>query len=98
MGSFTSVHLVDKQEKSCATCGMENNGCCHDDVKVLKIDNAQFLANNLIPASFLNQHFFFFPPTIHPFNLVIPEVTFIPSFQKYYEGLPIRFLNGNFRV
>ena len=46
MGSLASMHIGHKEESGCATCGMKNSGCCHDDVKVLKIDNSQFIAAN----------------------------------------------------
>ena len=26
---------------TCGQCGMENDGCCHDDVKVIKIQDTQ---------------------------------------------------------
>lgn len=40
MKRLVSVNLFEKKAKVCGLCGMDmhdNNGCCHDEVKVLKL-------------------------------------------------------------
>ena len=42
MGHFSSVELYKQPAKSCSTCGMrvKNPKCCHDEVKLIKLQNA----------------------------------------------------------
>jgi hypothetical protein len=44
MGEIADVVLGHKSSDTCGKCGMENQGCCHDDVKVVKIQDAQSVA------------------------------------------------------
>lgn len=40
MKKLVSVHLYETRAKTCGLCGMDmhdNSGCCHDDVKVIKL-------------------------------------------------------------
>lgn len=40
MKKLASVHLFDKFDDECSRCGMithESNGCCHDEIKVVKL-------------------------------------------------------------
>lgn len=41
MGRFASVELYKQPAKSCSTCGMrvKNPKCCHDEVKLIKLQN-----------------------------------------------------------
>lgn len=42
MGELSGVAIGQKDNNSCSNCGMDNKGCCHDDVKVVKLtDNHQ---------------------------------------------------------
>lgn len=44
MKRLVSVHLFEKKAKQCGRCGMsmhEGNGCCHDDVKFVKLTQDQ---------------------------------------------------------
>jgi hypothetical protein len=45
MGEIAEVVLGHKSSDTCGKCGMENQGCCHDDVKVVKIQDSQSLAS-----------------------------------------------------
>jgi len=43
MGEVSGIALGQSQAESCATCGMDNEGCCHDDLDVIKLtDNHQY--------------------------------------------------------
>lgn len=37
MGEVAGVALGSSGADVCGTCGMENDGCCHDDVQVVKL-------------------------------------------------------------
>lgn len=39
MGKVAEVALGHNTNDKCGQCGMENDGCCHDDVKVVKIQD-----------------------------------------------------------
>jgi hypothetical protein len=45
MGEIAEVAFGQKSSDKCGTCGMENEGCCHDDVKVVKIQDSQSLTS-----------------------------------------------------
>ena len=45
MGEIAEVAFGQKSSDKCGKCGMENDGCCHDDVKVVKIQDSQSLAS-----------------------------------------------------
>jgi hypothetical protein len=43
MGEVSDVALWQKDADTCGTCGMDNEGCCHDDQDVIKLtDNHHF--------------------------------------------------------
>lgn len=47
MGEIAEVALGASNDARCDTCGMENDGCCHDDQQVLKLtDNHNYTAAN----------------------------------------------------
>jgi len=45
MGKIATVALGQKSSNKCGKCGMENDGCCHDDVKVVKIQDTQSITS-----------------------------------------------------
>ena len=50
MNRLVSVHLFEKSADVCGRCGMDTyelNGCCHDEVKVIKLEEDQ----NKIPIA-----------------------------------------------
>jgi hypothetical protein len=45
MGKIAEIALGASGSAKCGTCGMENEGCCHDDLQVLKLtENHHFTA------------------------------------------------------
>lgn len=47
MGEVAGVALGASNNATCGTCGMENEGCCHDDLLVIKLtDNHHYTAAN----------------------------------------------------
>ena len=99
MGSFASLSVGEKHGKGCETCGMEDKGCCHDDVKIIKIDGTQKLINTTNDL-FSRQLF------------LIPEQPYFSGYQSFSieklgftsypvplgDGPPIFLMNCNFRI
>jgi hypothetical protein len=47
MGEIADVALGASNDATCDTCGMENEGCCHDDLQVIRLtDNHNYTAAN----------------------------------------------------
>ena len=46
MGRVADIAFGDNESDKCPKCGMENKGCCHDDVKVVKLQDSHQLFNN----------------------------------------------------
>lgn len=47
MGEVAGVALGASNNATCGTCGMENEGCCHDDLQVIKLtENHHYTAAN----------------------------------------------------
>jgi len=68
MGKIYSVDLIKKD--GCSKCGMAaNEGCCNDQLKVIKVkDNHQSISNEISFASaysILNNHYNIFHPVIY---------------------------------
>jgi hypothetical protein len=98
MGDFASVSIGYKDKKGCDKCGMESKGCCHDDVKVIKLDNKA-----IIHAT--NNHSFYQPGlvvfhAIVDHNVGLPLRDFKPAIaiDAFAEDPPIFLLNCNFRI
>jgi hypothetical protein len=83
MKKLASVKLYETTTDVCERCGMdshESNGCCHNEVKVVKLDQDQ----NKIPV------------TLYNFSIVAPEavtpsVFLIAAFEN--AGIQKHFLN-----
>jgi hypothetical protein len=73
MGHLASVEVFAKTQKKCGRCGMEihkSNGCCHDEVEVVKLqadqqktaiasyDIAAIEPVEIIPSEFIAAHFY----------------------------------------
>lgn len=41
MGELAGISIGEKQQEACGYCGMEDAGCCHDLLQVVKLDNSQ---------------------------------------------------------
>ncbi len=41
MGEFAGISIGEKEHQACGYCGMEDAGCCHDLLQVVKIDDSQ---------------------------------------------------------
>jgi hypothetical protein len=45
MGEVAGVAVGQSNADTCGTCGMDNKGCCHDDVNVVKIQDSHSMAS-----------------------------------------------------
>jgi hypothetical protein len=77
---------------------MENKGCCHDDVKVIKLDNnaIRYATNN---NSFYQPGLVVFHAIVYH-NVGLPLRDFKPAIaiDAFAEDPPIFLLNCNFRI
>jgi hypothetical protein len=83
MKKLASVNLFQTSTDVCERCGMdshESNGCCHDEVKVVKLEQDQ----NKIPVTLYNF-------SIAAPEAVIPSVFLIAAFEN--AGIQKHFLN-----
>jgi hypothetical protein len=58
MGEVATVELGHNSQDSCGQCGMDNSGCCHDDVQVVKLcaDQLSAKVNHELPQTVLSRH------------------------------------------
>ena len=57
MGELKSWDLLNTSKNACGTCGMHKangKGCCHDEQKQIKLDNAQQLASLDVQLPFIS--------------------------------------------
>jgi hypothetical protein len=45
MGEVAGVAVGHSNADTCGSCGMDNKGCCHDDVNVVKIQDSHSMAS-----------------------------------------------------
>ena len=45
MGEVAGVAIGHSDADTCGSCGMDNSGCCHDDVSVVKIQDSHAMVN-----------------------------------------------------
>jgi hypothetical protein len=43
MGELAGISIGEKQQEQCGYCGMEDAGCCHDLLQIVKIDDSQLV-------------------------------------------------------
>lgn len=75
MGKVAEVALGHSTSDKCGQCGMENDGCCHDDIKVVKIQDTHSVSS--FHADFVKAHAIaqVYPDFIHSaeiFTLLTP--------------------------
>lgn len=54
MGDFAGLRFGhnNKEVDQCSTCGMKDMGCCHDEPKVIKLDNNQIQQTSIVLSDF----------------------------------------------
>ena len=74
MGDLADVSLGHDTAEKCADCGMDNNGCCHDDVKVFRITDAHGPSSGMAMNKLVS-----FPAILHPLTSRIEPICFEPE-------------------
>ena len=68
MGELAGISIGEKEQEACGYCGMNDAGCCHDLLQVVKLDDSQMLKTSsvLIEDNFLSltQNINFYSPEI----------------------------------
>jgi hypothetical protein len=70
MGEKAGVAIGETNADTCGTCGMDNEGCCHDDVSVVKIQDSHSMATahvDFVKAVAITQKF---PAVFHTESLI----------------------------
>lgn len=65
MGEFAGISIGEKQQEQCGYCGMDDAGCCHDLLQIVKLDNTQ-----LEKASSISLDYKFTPPPTSNFTVI----------------------------
>ena len=103
MGKLVDLNFSHNKDQNCSNCGMketESNGCCEDEKKFLKIDNAQKIADAayqlpLFTSPALTNLFLEFSSVSVPSIMEEHPLNNSPSRQQ---GLPLFILNCVFRI
>ena len=98
MGDFSSISIGHKDKKGCDRCGMENKGCCHDDVKVIKLDNNSIVNERVVHAIYQPVVVVFPTIVIHNFGLQLKNIEPAIAINSFAEDPPLFLLNCNFRI
>jgi hypothetical protein len=67
MGEFAGISIGEKQQEQCGYCGMDDAGCCHDLLQVVKIDDSQLVKTSLVTFDYK----YVVPPIKQTFPIVI---------------------------
>jgi hypothetical protein len=98
MGEFEGISIGEKQQDQCGYCGMEDAGCCHDLMQVVKIDDSQ-----LVKASSVA---FDYKYLVHPTKQTFPIVVLFKQDKNKFSqrtfidpgGPPVYLRNCVFRI
>lgn len=52
MGELAGISIGEKDHEACGYCGMEDAGCCHDLLQVVKLDGTQLEKASNVTADF----------------------------------------------
>ena len=97
MGSIASVSLSHRQSNKCDNCGMEDKGCCHDNQKIIKLDNSHLIQTANVQFKMempeIEHHHF----TLFDIEKSSHSIFSTSSFEKYNKP-PIYLRYCNFRI
>ena len=48
MGELAGVSIGEKEQDACGYCGMDDAGCCHDLLQLVKLDDSQMLKTSSV--------------------------------------------------
>ncbi len=98
MGELAGISIGEKQQEQCGYCGMEDAGCCHDLLQVVKIDDSQLqkASSVIIDCKFVTQ------TEIPTFPILLNNGGEIGYFGSrtfaHLDGPPIYLQNRVFRI
>ena len=84
MGELAGVSIGEKEHEACGYCGMEDAGCCHDLLQVVKLDDSQMLKTSSV---LFEDSFVLLTPNIDPRS---PEILFVRK-EKIKCITPLKF-------
>jgi hypothetical protein len=98
MGEFAGISIGEKQQEQCGYCGMEDAGCCHDLLQVVKIDDSQLLKTSSV--------IFDYKYVVHPTNQTFPIIVLFEEGKNKFSqrtfidpgGPPLYLRNCVFRI
>lgn len=98
MGEFAGISIGEKQQDQCGYCGMEDAGCCHDLMQIVKIDDSQLVKASAVTFGY--KHVFSTPILNLPFVLEQKgeQHKLSQSFTIDPGGPPIYLRNCVFRI
>lgn len=70
MGEVAGYAFGQNDEHLCGVCGMSNEGCCHDDLSVLKVEDDHQIVHSGIVLPWVDIHT---PVTESTFSFKIPS-------------------------
>jgi len=101
MGRFSSMELYKQPAKSCSTCGMrvKNPKCCHDEVKLIKLQNvhqhSSLAYNHDVTQSSLFAAFCYFTTFLENEEAAPNRIIHSPPLPSLRD---VYLLNGVFRI
>ena len=100
MDKLSSLELFGKKSETCSKCGMSNdetNGCCHDDTKVVKLQDDHFASYYFYKLKSITPVITQTPVTASntfPINYSFNHFDYIPPDSKQ----PVYLVNKVFRI
>jgi hypothetical protein len=99
MGDFSGLRFGhnNKEVDHCSTCGMKDMGCCHDEPKVIKLDNNQIQQTSIGLSDFKIP---FLPPapSYTSFSIVLIKGNFLSKSSSHLGRTPSYVLNCSYRI
>ena len=98
MGELAGLSIGENQQEQCGYCGMQDAGCCHDELQIVKIDGSQLV--KVTTVSLDNKFSPYTRIIIFPRQRSFDggKQRIIYSFSPFSEGPPIFIQNCVFRI
>ena len=99
MGDFSGLRFGhnNKEADHCSTCGMKDMGCCHDEPKVIKLDN-NHLQQTSIALSDFKIPFSVLAPSYTSFSIALPKDKFLRRSSLHLGQPPSYVLHCIYRI
>jgi hypothetical protein len=99
MGELADIAFGHSQTDKCPSCGMENKGCCHDDVKVIKLQDTHQVFNTQVDFAKVEALLPAYPSAFN-WHLPVPNASLtLNNHSPPIAGdIPLSILNCVFRI